>query len=78
MSTAVVRRTPCQLAAAGAVSLVGGGVLCLVRSVCELVADHGSSADFVPVRPAENWLHLGLAAAMIALGVVPMSARRSL
>jgi hypothetical protein len=33
-----------------------------------LVVDHHSSANFVPVNDADNWLHLGLAVAMIALG----------
>ena len=33
-----------------------------------LVIDHDSSANFVPVNDADNWLHLGLAVAMIALG----------
>jgi hypothetical protein len=33
-----------------------------------LLVDHDSSANFVPVNDADNWLHLGLAVAMIALG----------
>jgi hypothetical protein len=32
-------------------------------------ADHGSAANFVPVNGADNWLHFGLGAAMIVLGL---------
>ena len=40
----------------------------LVLFIYGLVIDHDSSANFVPVNDADNWLHLGLAVAMIALG----------
>jgi hypothetical protein len=49
--------------------LVGGGIVYLVLFIYGLVIDHDSSANFVPVNDADNWLHLGLAIAMIALGV---------
>jgi hypothetical protein len=48
--------------------LIGGGVVYLVLFVYGFVIDHDSSANFVPVNDADNWLHLGLAVAMIALG----------
>jgi Domain of unknown function (DUF4383) len=48
--------------------LIGGGVVYLVLFVYGLVIDHDSSANFVPVNDADNWLHLGLAVTMIALG----------
>lgn len=48
--------------------LIGGGVVYLVLFVYGLVINHDSSANFVPVNDADNWLHLGLAVAMIALG----------
>ena len=48
--------------------LIGGGVVYLVLFIYGLVIDHDSSANFVPVDNADNWLHLGLAVAMIALG----------
>ena len=35
-----------------------------------LVVDHGSDANFVPLNDADNWLHLVLGVAMIALGVL--------
>ena len=41
----------------------------LVLFIYGLVIKHDSSADFVPVNDADNWLHLGLAVTMIALGV---------
>ncbi|WP_134669227.1 MULTISPECIES: DUF4383 domain-containing protein [unclassified Amycolatopsis] len=58
--------------------LVVGGVVYLALWVYGLVIDHGSPANFIPVNTADNWLHLGLAVAMIVLGVLPMGTRRSL
>jgi hypothetical protein len=49
--------------------LVGGGSIYLVLFIYGLVIDHDSSANFVPVNEADNWLHLILAIAMIGLGV---------
>ena len=49
--------------------LSGGGMVYLVLFVYGLIVNHDSSANFVPVNNADNWLHLGLAVAMIALGV---------
>jgi hypothetical protein len=48
--------------------LIGGGIVYLVLFIYGLVVDHDSSANFVSVNDADNWLHLGLAVAMIALG----------
>ncbi|WP_051574866.1 DUF4383 domain-containing protein [Mycobacterium sp. URHB0044] len=48
--------------------LIGGGVVYLVLFLYGLVVDHDNSANFVPVNDADNWLHLALAVAMIALG----------
>ncbi|MEU7785025.1 DUF4383 domain-containing protein [Amycolatopsis sp. NPDC049159] len=50
--------------------LIGGGVVYLVLWLYGLVIDHGSDANFVPVNTADNWLHLGLGVAMIALGLL--------
>lgn len=50
--------------------LVGGGIVYAVLFVYGLVIDHDSSANFVPVNTADNWLHLGLAIGMLALGIV--------
>ena len=49
--------------------LVGGGVIYLVLWIYGLVIDEHSSANFVPVNDADNWLHLVLGVAMIGVGV---------
>jgi Domain of unknown function (DUF4383) len=49
--------------------LIGSGFIYLVLTVFGLVVDHDSSANFVPVNAADNWLHLVLALAMIGLGI---------
>lgn len=50
--------------------LIGGGVIYLVLWIYGLVIDHDSSANFVPLNNADNWLHLGLAIGMIGLGLL--------
>jgi arginine exporter protein ArgO len=50
--------------------LVVGGIVYAVLWLYGLLIDHGSAANFVPVNGADNWLHLVLAVAMIALGVL--------
>jgi hypothetical protein len=50
--------------------LIGGGLVYLVLLVYGLVIDHDSTANFVPVNNADNWLHFVLGVAMIALGVI--------
>ena len=50
--------------------LVGGGVIYLVLWLYGLLIDHHSSANFVPVNSADNWLHFALGVGMIALGVI--------
>ena len=50
--------------------LIGGGIVYLVLFVYGLVIDRESSMNFVPVNTADNWLHLALALAMIALGLL--------
>lgn len=49
--------------------LIGGGVIYLVLWLYGLLIDHESSANFVPVNNADNWLHLALGAVMVLLGV---------
>jgi hypothetical protein len=49
--------------------LVGGGIVYLVLWVYGLAIDQTSSANFVPVNTADNWLHFVLGAAMIGLGL---------
>jgi len=50
--------------------LVGGGVVYLVLWVYGLLVSERSSANFVPVNTADDWLHFVLGVGMIALGVV--------
>jgi hypothetical protein len=52
------------------VFLIGGGVAYGVLWVYGLVVGHDSEANFVPLNDADDWLHLGLAVAMIGAGVV--------
>jgi hypothetical protein len=56
--------------------LIYGGVIYAVLWLYGTVIHHDSAANFVPVNTADNWLHLALAVAMIALGVL-LGARRS-
>jgi hypothetical protein len=59
----------------GAVSyLIGGGVIYLVLWLYGLLIDHHSSANFVPVNNADNWLHLLLGLGMVALGFLARAA----
>jgi Domain of unknown function (DUF4383) len=48
--------------------LIVGGVIYLVLWIYGLVIDKTSSANFVPINTADNWLHLVLGVGMIALG----------
>jgi Domain of unknown function (DUF4383) len=50
--------------------LIGAGVIYLVLTGYGLSIDHDSAANFVPVNAADNWLHLVLGVAMLALGIV--------
>lgn len=50
--------------------LVGGGIAYAVLALYGVVIDRASAANFVPVDVADNWLHLGLAIGMLALGLL--------
>ena len=50
--------------------LVGGGALYLALWLYGMVIDQNSTANFVPVNTADNWLHFALGAGMVALGLV--------
>jgi hypothetical protein len=55
----------------GAVTyLIVGGLVYAVLWIYGLVIDHDSSANFVPLNSADNWLHFVLALGMVALGLV--------
>ena len=48
--------------------LVGGGIVYLVLWLYGLFIDQAGSANFVPMNTPDNWLHLVLGVAMVALG----------
>ena len=50
--------------------LVGGGAIYLVLWLYGLVVGQNSSANFVPVNTADDWLHFVLGVGMIAIGVL--------
>jgi hypothetical protein len=58
-----------RTAAAARRFLVIGGAVYLVLWLYGLVVDHDSSANFVPVNDADNWLHLLLGLGMVLLGL---------
>jgi len=57
--------------------LIYGGVIYAVLWLYGLVIDQNSAANFVPINTADNWLHLVLAVAMIALGSLLVRDRRT-
>ncbi|WP_334663129.1 DUF4383 domain-containing protein [Streptomyces cyaneofuscatus] len=50
--------------------LLAGGAVYLVLWLYGLFIGHHSSANFVPLNTADNWLHFVLGIGMITLGVV--------
>lgn len=57
--------------ASGAISfLVGGGAVYLLLWIYGLIVDMDSTANFVPLNTADNWLYFFLGLGMIALGAL--------
>ncbi len=50
--------------------LIGGGIAYLGVVLYGALVEHESDANFLPINDADNLLHLGLAVAMIALGLI--------
>ncbi|TWH17184.1 uncharacterized protein DUF4383 [Rhodococcus rhodochrous J45] len=50
--------------------LIIGGAIYLVLWIYGLIIDKDSSANFVPLNTADDWLHFVLGLGMIALGVL--------
>ncbi|MGI5150537.1 DUF4383 domain-containing protein [Plantactinospora sp. CA-294935] len=50
--------------------LIGAGAVYLVLVVYGSAIEQDSAANFLPVDDADNWLHLGLGIAMIALATL--------
>ncbi len=61
--------------AASRAYLLVGGLVYLGLWVYGLLIDHASTANFVPVNGADNWLHLGLGAAMVLFGLTLAATR---
>lgn len=49
--------------------LIGGGLVYALLVVYGALTDDASDANFVPLDTADDWLHVGLAALMIGLGL---------
>ncbi|HST86712.1 MAG TPA: DUF4383 domain-containing protein [Kineosporiaceae bacterium] len=64
-------------AAAARNYLIGGGAIYLVLWIYGLLIDESTSANFVPVNDADDWLHLALGVGMIALGAALGGRRES-
>ena len=58
--------------------LIAGGAIYLVLWLYGLIVGNDSSANFVPVNTADDWLHLFLGLGMIGLGLAlsPKAIRR--
>jgi hypothetical protein len=50
--------------------LIGGGIVYLVLWLYGMVIDQTSSANFIPINSADNWLHFVLGAGMVIAGVL--------
>jgi len=59
-----------RTAATARLYLIAGGAIYLVLWLYGLVIDKDSSANFVPVNTADDWLHFVLGVGMIGLGVL--------
>jgi hypothetical protein len=58
--------------------LIGGGAVYLVLWLYGLVVGEESSANFVPINTADDWLHFVLGVGMIALGFVTGRSARAM
>src|SRR5918912_4351023 len=56
--------------------LIGGGVIYLALWLYGLIVGPDSSANFVPLNTADDWLHFVLGVGMIGLGFVTTRDRR--
>jgi len=55
--------------------LVGGGIVYVVLWLYGLLVPQDNGANFIPVNPADDWLHLLLGVGMIAMGLLARPAR---
>ncbi|MEE2031967.1 DUF4383 domain-containing protein [Rhodococcus chondri] len=59
-----------RTAAAARMYLIVGGIIYLALWIYGLLIDKDSSANFVPLNSADDWLHFVLGLGMVALGVL--------
>lgn len=59
-----------RMASSARTFLIVGGAVYLVLWLYGMLIDKTSEANFVPLNAADDWLHLGLGAGMLALGLV--------
>lgn len=57
--------------------LIVGGALYLALWVYGLAIDFDSTANFLPLNDADNWLHLCLGAVMVIGGLLPLATNNS-
>jgi hypothetical protein len=68
----IVGLAAARWATAARTYLIVGGLAYLALVVFGVVTDNMDDANFVPVNTADDWLHLGLGVAMIALGALSL------
>jgi hypothetical protein len=56
--------------------MAGGGLYVFLWVYGSAIGEH-TRANFLPVNTADNWLHLGLGAAMILLGIATTATERA-
>lgn len=57
--------------------LIGGGVAYAAVTAYGFAVDETSDANFLPVNEADNYLHVGVTAALVLLGVIGIAVQRS-
>jgi arginine exporter protein ArgO len=65
-----------RTATSGANYLLIGGIVYAVVWIYGLIVGENSSANFIPLNTADNWLHFLLAVGMIAIGAAALKALR--
>lgn len=66
-----------RVASAARIFLLAGGIIYLVLWIYGLIIGDNSSANFVPLNTADDWLHFVLGVGMIALGILLVRDRRT-
>ena len=65
----VIGLAAARMASSARAFLVGGGAIYVMLWLYGMLIDKAGDANFVPLNEADDWLHLGLGAAMLALGL---------